>query len=148
MHLSFAEIELYRGYDNNRFNLGGVTDIDSLFFHSVPSSRFVLDERIPGNIRELITEADGSLKMGFLTGAGACLRKAIHELTVIEKAEGERYVERIEFLREKHPNVDSIHFDILARIDDMAADKVNEQSWDTWEMKYLKLIIRKIRRRR
>ena len=42
-------------------------------------------------------------------------------------------------------NVDSIHFDILARIDDMASDKVHEQSWDTWEMKYLKLIVETLR---
>ena len=123
MHLSFTEIELYRGYDNNRFNLGDVKDIDALFFHSVPSSRFVLDDRIPVNIRELMTEADGSLKMNFLTGAGACLRKAIWELTLTQKAEGEKYTERIESLRIKHPEVDSIHFDILARIDDMAAER-------------------------
>lgn len=146
MHLSFIEIELYRGYDNNRFNLGDIKDIDSLFFHSVPSSRFVLDERIPENIRELMEEADGSLKMNFLTGAGACLREVIHELTLIEKAEGEKYVDRIEFLREKHPDIDPIHFDVLSRIEDMVSDdKVHEQSWDKWELKYLKLIVETIR---
>ena len=145
MHLCFTEIELYRGYDNNRFNLGQIKDIDSLFFHSVPSSRFVLDDRIPASIRELMVEADGSLKMNFLTGAGACLRKVIHELTYILKAEGMEYADRIESLRQMYPNVDSIHFDVLARIDDMASDKVHEQSWDTWEMKYLKLILETLR---
>ncbi|MBE9531494.1 MAG: hypothetical protein IME98_01660 [Proteobacteria bacterium] len=146
MHLSFMEIELYRGYDNNRFNLGDIKDIDSLFFHSVPSSRFVLDERIPGNIRELMIEADGSLKMNFLMGAGACLRSAVNELMLVDRAEGEKYLDRVESLRAKHPEVDSLHFEILARIDDMAVgEKVYEQSWDMWETKYLKLIMETMR---
>lgn len=144
MHLSFTEIELYRGYENNRFNLGDIKDIDSLFFHSVPSSRFILDERIPEYIGELLTEADGSLKMNFLTGAGACLRRAIQELTVVLKAEGENYLEKIEFLKENNPHIDSIHFEILARIDEMAG-KVHDQPWDKWELKYLKLIIETLR---
>ena len=143
MHLGFIEIELYRGYDNNRFNLKEVTDIDSLFFHSVPSSRFVLDERIPMDIRELMAEADGCLKMNFLTGAGACLRKAVYVLIFAEKARGARYVDKIESLRKKHPQIDPIHFDILARIEDMAvgSNKVRGRSGGRWEQKHLKLIM-------
>lgn len=146
MHLSFTEIEVYRGYDNNRFNFGDTKDIDSLFFHSVPSSRFVLDERIPMNIRELMTEADGSLKMNYLTGAGACLRNVINELIIILKVDGKNYADKIGSLRKKFPEVDSIHFEVLARIDEMADnEKVSEQSWDKWEMKYLRLIIETLR---
>ena len=44
-------------------------DLDSAFFYSVPTSYFVIDARIPGIIRELITEAEGCLKMNYLTGA-------------------------------------------------------------------------------
>ena len=53
-------------------------DIDSSIFYSVPTSYFVIDKRIPKIIRDLITEADGSLKMNFLTGSSACMRKAIY----------------------------------------------------------------------
>jgi hypothetical protein len=53
----------------------------------------VLDNRINVTIRELITEAEGCLKMNFLTGASACIRKAIYELLVLEEATGEHYEE-------------------------------------------------------
>ena len=147
MHLSFKEIELYRGYDNNRFNLSDFKekDIDSFFFYSVPSSTFVLDERIPTTIRELIIEAEGCLKMNYLSGASACMRKAIHELIIIESAEGADYLERIGFLRGKYAGIDSIHFDILERIEGMKSDSAYGQSWDSWEPKYLKLIIETLR---
>ncbi|MEE9542249.1 MAG: hypothetical protein V3V95_00515 [Thermodesulfobacteriota bacterium] len=153
MHLSFTEIELYRGYDNNRFNLGDAKDkdIDSLFFYSVPSSNFILDERIPAVIRDLIVEADGCVKMNYLSGASACMRKAVHELLIFEKAEGAGYSERIGFLKKKYTGIDSIHFEILERIDDMGTDmgtvndKAHEQTWETWEPKYINLLIETLR---
>lgn len=117
------------------------TDIDSKIFYSVPTSFFVLDDRIPANIRELITEAEGCLKMNFLTGASVCMRKAIYELLIFEKIEGEDYEARIKSLKIKHPSVDPTYFDTLSHIQDMTSDKVHEQSWDKWESKYLKLII-------
>jgi hypothetical protein len=66
-------------------------DLDDRIFYSQPSSFFTLDTRIPRVIRELITEAEGSLKMGFLTGASACMRKAVYELLILENCtEGKR----------------------------------------------------------
>ncbi len=44
-------------------------ELDEHIFFSVPTSFFVIDERIPRIIRELITEAEGCVKMNFLTGA-------------------------------------------------------------------------------
>lgn len=116
-------------------------DIDSKLFYSVPTSFFVLDDRIPAEIRELITEAEGCLKMNFLTGASACMRKAIYELLIFEKVEGQDYEARIKALKAKYPSVDPNYFDIMSHIQDMTSDKVHEQSWDKWESKYLKLII-------
>ena len=88
MHLTFAELEaVKRGVVYFRNDV----DLDSTFFYSVPTSFFVIDRRIPRIIRELITEAEGCVKMNFLTGASACTRKAIYELTVKENAEGDRY---------------------------------------------------------
>lgn len=140
MHLSFENIksEYYVGFKNN-------IDIDSKIFYSVPTSFFVMDSRIPAILRELITEAEGCLKMNFLTGASACMRKAIYELTVIEKSEGEDYESRIKYLKNKYPTVDSELFDILSHIKDMTSDKIHEQSWDKWDSKNLKLVIETIK---
>src|SRR5438132_1643960 len=53
MHLSFSDIT-YKGlgYWPNGFKKG--IDIDAAIFYSVPSSSFVLDERIPSLLRDLI----------------------------------------------------------------------------------------------
>lgn len=116
-------------------------DIDSHMFYSQPTSFFVVDSRIPRILRELITEAEGCLKMNYLTGASACMRKAIYELLVIEKAEGDDYESRIKSLKQKHKDTDPSLFDILAHIQQMTSDKIHEQSWDEWDSLNLKLII-------
>ena len=85
MHLSYEDLASYNSRGNR--NIEYIDDIDSKIFYSVPTSFFVLDNRIPTILRELITEAEGCLKMNFLTGASACIRKAIYELLVIEKVE-------------------------------------------------------------
>lgn len=116
-------------------------NIDSYIFYSVPTSFFVLDERIPKEIRELITEAEGCMKMNFLTGASACMRKAIYELLVLERCDEDSYDNKIKSLKTKYKDIDESLFDILAHIKDMTSDKVHEQSWDKWDSGKLKLII-------
>ncbi|MFC2008235.1 hypothetical protein ACFLT0_00900, partial [Chloroflexota bacterium] len=109
--------------------------------YSVPTSFFVIDSRIPSAIRELITEAEGCLKMNYLTGASACMRKAIYELLVIEKTGEGDYESRIKALKQKYADSDPQLYDILYHIQDMTSNKVHEQSWDKWDSQYLKLII-------
>ncbi len=142
MHLTFADVQ-------NR-NYGGVhfrddIDLDVAFFYSVPTSFFVIDKRIPKVIRELITEAEGSAKMNFLTGASACTRKAIYELLVFEKIEGVDYDSRIKALGEKFPAIDRELFEVLGHIKDMTSEKVHEQSWDAWDSKHLQLFLEALR---
>lgn len=141
MHLSFEDIEKksYQGVRQGEFNSG--IDIDSKIFYSVPTSTFAIDSRIPAIIRELITEAEGCLKMNFLTGASACMRKAIYELTVVEKCEGKGYEAQIKFLKTKYSQIDPDLIDVLAQIQDMTSDKIHEQSWPEWDSPNLKLII-------
>jgi hypothetical protein len=142
MHLSFEEITDHgQGGRNWPLLMKAGIDLDSKIFYSVPTSFFVLDSRIPGVLRELIMEAEGCLKMNFLTGASACMRKAIYELLVFEKVEGDHYEDRIKQLKTKYPVSDPELFDILGHIQDMTSDKVHEQSWDKWDSKYLALII-------
>jgi len=145
MHLSYQDIRdkndsLYVHQKSYPLFSKGI-DVDSSIFYSVPTSFFVIDNRIPSVIRELITEAEGCLKMNYLTGASACTRKAIYELLVCEKVPEAAYEDRIKSLKKKYPDIDPNHFDILAHIQDMTSDKVHEQSWDKWDSPNLKLII-------
>ena len=140
MHLSYSDIRDHSSrYTPEPFSKD--IDIDSQIFYSVPTSFFVMDSRMPRIVRELITEAEGCLKMNYLTGASACMRKAIYELLILQGAEGDDYESRIKSLKEKHPESDPTLFDILAHIQDMTSDKIHEQSWDKWDSHYLKLII-------
>ncbi len=139
LHLSFSEIH---DYINGilRFSVKG-GDIDSKIFYSVPTSFFTLDNRIPRVLRELITEAEGCLKMNHLTGASACARKAIYEFTCEQGAEGKDYEGKIKSLKKRYPNSDPELFDILAHIQGMTSDKIHEQSWPKWDSAKLKLML-------
>lgn len=142
MHLSYEKIHTQVAlsrYQTRLFFSKG--DIDSKVFYSVPTSFFVLDERIPRILREIISEAEGCMKMNYLTGASACMRKAIYELLLIEKVSYGNYDERIKSLKAKYPSLDPELFDVLGHIQQMTSDKIHEQSWDKWESKFLKLII-------
>jgi hypothetical protein len=139
-HLSYDDF-VYE-FPHGRMLFDTATDIDSRIFYSQPTSFFVIDKRIPKIIRELITEAEGCSKMNFLTGASACVRKAIYEFLDIEKAQGADYEARIKFLKRKYEKtIDPNFFDTLAHIQDMTSDKVHEQSWAKLDSKHLKLII-------
>ena len=140
MHLSYEPIYKSSKYHPNPFYFD-TEDIDSKIFYSVPTSYFIMDERIPRVLRELITEAEGCLKMNFLTGASSCMRKAIYELTIIEKAEGDNYETKIKSLKDKYNSIDPELFDVLAAIQEMTSEKIHEQSWDEWDSDNLKLIM-------
>ena len=145
MHLSFDTISEHAGTTSQgrhywRFGKE-IEDIDSHIFYSVPTSFFTIDTRVPKIIRELITEAEGCLKMNYLTGASACVRKAIYELLVYEEIEGSTYENRIKSLKDKYPSIDPELFDVLSHIQQMTSNKVHEQSWDKWDSPNLRLII-------
>lgn len=106
MHLSYSDISKEGLYHPSGIAFRSNLDIDDAIFYSVPTSFFVLDDRIPAIIRDLITEAEGCIKMNFLTGASACMRKAIYELLVIAKAEGTDY-EQDQIAEEEIPQLRS-----------------------------------------
>lgn len=130
-----------RGFYKINTGLLSDFDIDSHIFHSQPSSFFTVDERIPKKLRELISESEGCLKMNYLTGASACARKAIFELLVKEKAQGDNYSKKIKNMKLKFTDVDDAFFDNLGAIKDMTSEKIHEQSWDEWDSSHLKIII-------
>jgi hypothetical protein len=142
MHLTFQDLQDGEAAVN-RFRSD--VDLDSAFFYSVPTSFFVIDSRIPRVLRELITEADGCVKMNYVTGASACTRKAIYELLSIQKTTGSDYDARIKDLAAKNPSVDRELFEILGHIKDMTSEKVHEQSWEAWDTKYLHLFLESLK---
>lgn len=151
MHLSFDRLDTKdvttsfggRFVFPKEIDAGAV--LDSTFFFSVPTSFFSLDERIPRTLRELLTEAEGSQKSNFLTGASACARKLVYELASIEKTEGSDYEERLKSLKGKYPRVDPTYFDTLLTIQQVTSSKVHENAYDGWESKHLRIILASLR---
>ena len=145
MHLTFTELPV--AYINGQFSFsfGDNVDVgavlDRAFFYSVPTSFFVLDERVPRVLRELLTEAEGCLKSNFLTGASACARKIVYELAILQKASGDTYEDRIKSLKEVRPDVDATFFDTLLTIQQVTSSKVHENSYDGWESRHLRIIL-------
>ena len=151
MHLSFTQVELTwartsDGTKNCRFDLDSAQRPDDLFFYSVPTSFFVLDNRIPRILRELFTEAEGSLKSNYLTGASACARKIVYELTRLEGTSGDNYEDRIKSLKEKHPEVEQTYFDTLLPIQKVTSSKVHENAYDGWESNHLRVLLASLRK--
>ena len=153
MHLTYRDIGIIAQspkirVHRYRFDMGeDLKDekLDDLFFYSVPTSFFVLDERVPRKLRELLTEAEGCLKSNFLTGASACARKMIYELAVLNSIEDENYEERIKSLKKKHRDIEQTYFDTLLTIQKVTSSKVHENSYDGWTSKHVRLILASIR---
>jgi hypothetical protein len=141
LHLSFEDIATKYTGEHSAWFFDHERDLDTAIFHSVPTSFFTTDERIPSVLRELVTEAEGSLKMNFLTGASACARKAIYELLVLEKVPDGEYGERIKSLKQKYDRIEPAYFDTLSHLQNLTSNKVHEQSWEKWESPQLRLVL-------
>lgn len=145
MHLSFALTGFYSLGGEHLWSVNekdfDIEKLDQYIFHSVPTSFFVLDERIPRILRELLTETEGCLKSNYLTGASVCARKIIYELGKLNKATGDNYEDRIKSLKDIHPEVDPTFFDTLLTIQQVTSTKVHENSFDGWEAKHLRVIL-------
>ena len=145
MHLSYEDLKVSYGSFQLSDKEMSSKSLDDRFFYSVPTSFFVLDQRVPKILRELLTEAEGSLKNNFLTGGSACARKIIYELGSIQEVEGDNYKDRIKSLKNKHPEVDPTYFDTLLTIQKVTSSKVHENSYDGWDSNHLKLILASLR---
>lgn len=143
MHLTYTELSVQSNTSVwSRFEYSEhIERLDELFFYSVPTSFFVLDNRIPRPLRELVTEAEGCLKGNFLTGASACIRKVVYELASIEGIDAGNYEERIKSLKEKHSDLVQTYFDTLITIQQLTSDKVHESSYDGWESAHVRLML-------
>ena len=147
LHLSREEVPTTEIGGVTRFNLDHIRkldlgrEIDDVFFVSIPSSFFTIDDRIPRTIRDLFSEAEGSLRNNFLTGGSACARKVIFELAKLSNATGNDYESRIKSLKQIHADVDETYFDTLLSIHDVTSSKVHENAYDGWTGEHLRLIL-------
>jgi hypothetical protein len=69
-------------------------DLEFLCSYPVSKTRFT-SPNIPKKVRDAFNEAESCRSIGSLTGAGACLRKAIYALCDDKKAQGEDYRKKI-----------------------------------------------------
>lgn len=74
-----------------------------------------IDGRVPGALRDLLAEADGCLKMGFLLGGTVCAQRAIQTLLSIENVAGANDDARLRGLSDKYPSVPKVLFAVCAR---------------------------------
>jgi len=81
----------------------------------------IIDQRAPASVRELILEADGCVKAGFLTGGTVCAQRAIALLMEHEGAQGATYEARLHALSQKFPSVPQSLFALCIRLGDSAS---------------------------
>src|SRR5262249_9769668 len=84
--------------------------------HSSSQAFLTIDNRVPAVVRELLAEADGCLKAGFLTGGTVCAQRAIQALLQHEGAEGGSYEARLHALSNKYPAVPQSLFALCIRL--------------------------------
>lgn len=113
--------------DENEKSLKAVCD-DNTIILNIPSSFFTIDERISRKLRDLIEEAEKCIKNNCLTGASACIRKAIYEFLIKEEAIGESYEDKMKSLKGKYKLLDDDYIDMLVGIQGIMCDQVHEQS--------------------
>lgn len=130
---------------SNRNGENAISSYDDVFFYSVPTSFFVLDERIPRVLRELVTEAEGCLKSNYLTGASACARKVVYELSELQGASGDNYDEKLKSLKDKFGEIEGLYFDTLLTIQQITSTKVHEGAYDGWNANHVRLILAALR---
>jgi len=91
------------------------------------------DDRIPLPLRALLHEAEGCLKMAFLTGAGACAARTLELLLAEQGIDDPDRSEQIQQLGKKHPAVAESFIGALSLVTNNASG--------TWEDARAKLAI-------
>ena len=125
---TYEKYNSYRKEDDKK--LYPICEDDNIILN-IPTSFFTIDNRIPKVLRELIHEAEQCIQNNCYTGASACIRKAIYEFLLIEKASGDSYEDKIKSLKNKYAILDNDYIDILYNIQGIMCDKLHEASINT-----------------
>ena len=130
-----------------------ITEYDHLFFYHRPPSGFTIDARIPSQIGELIGEAEGCVNVGYLTGASACIRKAIYKLLKenkipeYDKTDKLSYDKRLDLLKSKCINASPDLINTLKDIKFISDQELHENDWpdiSTKNINLLKAVLKEI----
>lgn len=85
--------------------------------HNTTAQAFLnIDHRAPATIRELLIEAEGCLKAGFLTGGTVCAQRAVQALLHHEGADGASNESRLHALSQKYASVPQSLFALCSRL--------------------------------
>lgn len=86
---------------------------------NTPAPAFLtIDSRSPAAVKELLLEADGCLKAGFLTGGTVCAQRAIQALIQHENVDGSSHEAKLHALGKKYPSVPQSLFALCIRLGD------------------------------
>jgi hypothetical protein len=109
--------------------------------HATTAPAFLtLDTRAPAAVRELLLEADGCLKAGFLVGGTVCAQRAVQALLQHENAEGASYEARLHGLSQKYPSVPQSLFALCIRLGGESSGK--EPALDIERLKVLTVALK------
>lgn len=106
--------------------------IDENIIMSIPTPTFIIDSEIPSKLRDLLIEALKCIKENALTGASACIRKAIYQFLTKEKAQGENYDDKINSIKKNWLQIED-YLDILKGIKGITSDQVHEDSFASFK---------------
>ena len=127
--------------DGDEKPLYDVEKLDSYFFYKKPTSFFVIDNRIPKIIRELLSEAEGCRDINYMTGASGALRKAVYKFLKHQKLTSETYEDKIKELKSKYSRIPEEYIDALSNIQGMTSTNLHEDfdfnPWTSDEFTFL-----------
>lgn len=117
-----------------------IEHLDEHIIMSIPTPTFIIDAGIPKHLRDLLIEASKCIKENALTGASACIRKAIYQFLSKENASGDNYDDKIKSIKNNWPQI-SDYLDVLKGIKGITSDQVHEDSFATFSSEEAKLYI-------
>jgi hypothetical protein len=135
-----------------------MSELDDVFFFSVPNASFTIDDRIPSEIRTPLFEAAECLKNNFLIGASGCVRKAIYKLLrhqeIPEKQDGTeqflRYGQRVDLLKSKLGDNRHVHAELLEAlkgVHGLTSQELHENDWQDFsgsELRFLGELVKEL----
>lgn len=124
-----------------------MTEYDHLFFYHRPLPKLKINDKIPTKIKKLIIEAEECVNLGYLTGASACIRKAIYMLLKEngiqehdDKLVNLSYEKRLDLLKSKCTNVQSYLIDTLKNIKSISSQELHENDCPNLNIKDVNLL--------
>jgi len=114
-----------------------VKNLNDNIIMSIPTPTFVIDSDIPAKLRDPLIEAGKCLKENALVGASACVRKAIYEFLLMEKATGDNYDEKIKSIKTKWKHLEE-YLDVLTGIKGVVSNQLHENGFEAFRSEQIK----------